>query len=94
MRKRIELSDNAKQDVKDIYAFGLYRFGKDQAVKYREELFEFFSLISDYPYSYPIYKHPVRKAVHKPHTVFYIYDNGLVRIINIIDNKEINTLHN
>lgn len=81
------LSQKAQQDIEAIYDFGLYKFGKDQAIEYLIALRSYFVLLSKNPdvgkqrneikeglYSFP----------HVSHLIFYRIFAKHIRIVRVL----------
>ena len=71
-----DLSANAKDDLRNIYRFGLDRFGEAQADLYLAELLEYLIGLGLHPSSAPVIdelpRRP-RRGVYKSNAVFYDY---------------------
>lgn len=74
------LTDDAAQDLQDIYRQGLERFGPTQADSYLNELFHIFDLLAENPYMgtiFDIETIPYHRYAYKVHILIYqvIRDN-------------------
>ncbi len=68
------LSDDAAQDLQDIYTQGLDLFGQTQADSYLGELFNIFDLLVNNPYMgtvFDIETVPYHRYVYKAHMLIY-----------------------
>lgn len=71
------LSKEAENDIRQIYFYGVNRFGEAQADKYFEMLFECFQRISENPFLYPSAAHireGYRYAVCGVETIYFKLD--------------------
>lgn len=87
-----ELSENAKDDLKRIYFFGLERFGEAQADQYFLQLYEQFAVIAEQPLSYPSIdsiQRSYRKCPFQSDTIYYRINSGTVEIMAIIGQQDI-----
>lgn len=82
------LSNEAKEDLKRIYHYGVGRFGIDQADKYFNMLHDCFEKIEENPFLFPSAAHirsGYRYCVCGVDTIYYrIIDNSRIEIISII----------
>jgi toxin ParE1/3/4 len=51
---KYKLSNVVKEDLIRLYHYGLERFGEEQAESYFNSFFDYFSLISQRPYSFEL----------------------------------------
>lgn len=68
------LSDDAAQDLQDIYRQGLDWFGERQADSYLEDLFDLFDLLACNPYMgtiFDVQAVPFHRYSHKAHVLIY-----------------------
>ncbi|MDL2263607.1 type II toxin-antitoxin system RelE/ParE family toxin [Synergistaceae bacterium OttesenSCG-928-I11] len=86
--RKIVLSAEARQDIKEIARYTVRRWGKDQAEKYLEGLREQIKFIQNMPAAgsdrsqelgSPFFSFPVDR-----HVVYYLYDEQQVSVIAIL----------
>lgn len=91
MRSYILTSD-AKEDLRRIYYYGVFKFGANQADKYFNMLHDCFEEIQADPYLYPSashFKKGYRSCVSGVDTIYFsIKDELTVEIITIIGRQD------
>ncbi|MGQ8367060.1 type II toxin-antitoxin system RelE/ParE family toxin [Glaciecola sp. 1036] len=87
------LSQNAKEDLRRIYYYGVAEFGELQADKYFWGFFDIFENIAQNPSAYQAVDHiriGYRRCVYKADTIYYRLDqDNRVEIVAIIGGQEI-----
>lgn len=92
---KYRLSKLADEDLVRIYRYGVLRFGKSQADKYYDSLFEYFDIIADRPYSFEnvdFIKLGYRKCVCGSDVIYFKINNGVIDIMRIIGQQELKNL--
>ncbi len=84
---RYELSQEADNDLVDIFDYSTAQFGTDQAIKYLNELDQVFQLLCDNPkLGRP--RNEIRKELrsitHQSHVVFYRILKDHIRIVRVL----------
>ena|SRR5690242_17690182 len=87
---RLELSEKADSDLREIYKYSYRQFGDAQAERYYESLWTCFRLIADNPHlgrPRSEFQPPARSHHHKNHVIFYdVYDDRIV-IIRVLHKR-------
>ncbi len=90
MPMRIELSQEAEQDIDDILDYTLMTFGEAQAEEYYLSLRGCFDLISDNPQigrSRPELDSALRSYSHRSHVVFYDVQDDHILIVRVLHSR-------
>ena len=90
-----KLSPIAVEDLTRIYFYGLSHFGKIQADKYYNNLFDQFERIAKNPYLFPAVdeiKNGYRKSVCGVYSIYYKIESDYVIITNIIGRQNIDSI--
>ena len=86
------LSNEAKEDLKRIYYYGVAKFGMDQADKYFGMMHDCFDKIESNPFLFPAAMHinkDYRYCVCGVDTIYYkINRNNTVEIVTIIGRQD------
>lgn len=89
-----KLAERAEEDLTEIYAYGLRRWGEDSADSYYHALLERFQRIAARPYLYQ----PVdficegyRRSVCGEHSIYYRMEKGTVEIMAILRSQDADT---
>jgi|SRR5690606_10047127 len=81
------VSQKAHQDIRELYEFGSQKFGKDQALRYVEELNLYFQLLSQNPYL-GRERSEIRKGLfsfpYTSHILFYRIFKNHIRIVRVL----------
>ena len=90
-----KLTEDAKEDLRRIYRYGVKAFGEAQADLYYDALFRHFEQIADNPYLFQAVD-PIRKAYRRSvcgtDIVFYRVVDGTVEIISLLGRQDFNHL--
>ena len=81
------LSTKADDDVEELYSDGVYKFGKNQAIKYLEELNRMFLFLSQNPEIGKNRDEIKMKLVSFPygsHIIFYRIFKAHIRIVRVL----------
>jgi len=81
------ISNNAKEDLKRIYAFGLMEFGENQTDKYFYDFFKTFDEITANPFLYQSIDHirpGYRRCTCGSDSIFYRVNGSTVEIMAIL----------
>ena len=87
------LSNNAKEDLKRIYLYGLAEFGEAQADKYFYHFFDMFDTISINPYVYQSIDHVkqgYRRCVCGSDSIYFKVNENRIEVMAILGGQEIN----
>lgn len=81
---RFELSEAAIDDIRDIIAYGLERFGRYQTDQYVDGLFFLFDILTDNPRMGAALGEPelgnVRRLLYRSHWIFYEVRDDVIKI--------------
>jgi toxin ParE1/3/4 len=81
------LSQKAQEDIEAIYYFGLYEFGKDQAITYLVALRGYFEFLRENPNSGK-QRNEIKEGLysfsHVSHIIFYRIFANHIRIVRIL----------
>lgn len=85
---RVELSEQAANDIIDILTYTIDRFGQPQADEYNTGLFRSFDLLADNPklgrrVNLVGKGHEVRRYIYQAHYVFYEIRGAIIHIATI-----------
>ena len=90
-----KLTEDAKEDLRCIYRYGVKEFGEAQADFYYDTLFKQFEQIADNPYLYQAVDHirkGYRRSVCGVDSIFYRVVDDTVEIISILSRQDFNSL--
>ena len=89
---RYELSERARQDIKDIIRYTLERFGPQQADEYADGLFYSFDLLTDNPRMGKAVLRQLgsdlRRYLFRSHYVIYEIREDVIRIAAIFNTRQ------
>lgn len=88
---RYRLTELAAEDLRQIAAFSLERFGVEQAARYRDSLKEQLERIAEHPQRYPSVEHirkGYRRAVCGVHSIYYTLDGELPVIVRVLGRQD------
>ena len=89
---RFRITEDAKEDLRRIYRYGVLTFGEAQADRYYDNLFERFSQIANEPYLYQsvdLIRKDYRRCVCGVDNIFYrLSEDGTVEIIAILSRQD------
>ena len=80
----VHLSRAAYADLAEIDTYGVAQFGEGAADAYQDGLDRAFTRLAEFPESgeaRPEYGTGLRCLVYASHRIFYLFDNGVVRIV-------------
>ena len=89
---KFRLTDRAKRDFRDIFKFGLGRFGVTQAHDYAQALEELFKQAGEMPLMFPkleVAGQTFRRAVSGSHAVYYILEDDGVVIVRVLGRQDL-----
>lgn len=90
-----KLTEDAKEDLRRIYRYGVKEFGQAQADLYYDALFRHFEQIADNPYLFQAVDYirkGYRRSVCGTDSVFYRIVDDTVEIISILSRQDFNNL--
>ena len=90
-----KLTEDAKDDLRLIYMYGVKEFGEAQADIYFDELFNRFEQIAESPYLYQAVDHireGYRRSVCGVDNIFYRVIDGTAQIISILSRQDFDSL--
>jgi toxin ParE1/3/4 len=93
---RLKKSEQAKEDLIDLWLYGLEHYGESNADLYFDELETKINSLLEYPEKYRLqeyYSPPVRICPHRSHFFIYTMENDGVFIVRVI-NQEMNIADN
>jgi len=89
------LTEDAKEDLRRIYRYGVIKFGEAQADLYYDTMFNHFEQIADNPYLYQAVD-PIRKGYRRSvcgvDSIFYRVVDDTVEIISILGRQDFDNL--
>ena len=88
----LKKSEQAKEDLIDLWLYGLEHYGESNADFYFDELETKIDSLLEYPEKYRLqdyYLPPVRICPHRSHLIIYTIENDEVFIVRVI-NQEMN----
>ncbi len=86
------LTQDAKQDLNNIWEFGVERFGEAQADDFLLNFFDHFSEMAHRPRSYPEaedVRENYRRSVFQKHTIYFIVLDDMIDITAIVGRQDI-----
>ena len=89
------LTEDAKEDLRRIYRYGVINFGEAQADLYYDTLISHFEQIADNPYLYQPVDHirkGYRRSVCGADSIFYRVVDGTVEIVSILGRQDFDNL--
>lgn len=89
------LTEDAKDDLRRIYRYGVKKFGETQADLYYDALFMRFEEIADNPYLYQAVDHirkGYRRSVCGVDSIYYRVVDEVVEIISILGRQDFDNL--
>ena len=89
---KYQLSRNAKEDLKRIYAYGLVEFGQQQADEYFHACFSMFDKITANPYAYQSIDHMrpgYRRCPCGADSIYYRINGSTVEIMAVLGGQKI-----
>ena len=90
-----KLTEDAKEDLRRIYKYGVKEFGETQADLYFDELFRHFEQIAENPFLYQAVDHirkGYRRSVCGVDSIFYRVVDGTVEIISILSRQDFDNI--
>lgn len=85
------LSRGARRDLLDIAAYGAQRFGREQAIRYRDLLKQHFERLAENPQHYPAVEHlrtDYRRCVCGAHAIYYLSRPDDVLIVRVLGRQD------
>ncbi len=89
------LTEDAKEDLRHIYRYGVIKFGEAQADLYYDTIFSHFEQIADNPYLYQAVDHirkGYRRSVCGVDSIFYRVVDDTVEIVSILSRQDFSRL--
>lgn len=93
--RKYKLSNEAKDDLIRIHHYGVELLGLLQADKYFNNLFEYFDLIAESPFSFESVnniKAGYRRCVCGVDSIYYRIENEIVEIMAIIGRQDLKNI--
>ena len=90
-----KLTEDAKEDLRFIYRYGVKEFGEAQADLYYDALFRHFEQIADNPYLYQAVdriRKGYRRSVCGVDSIFYRVVDDTVEIVSILGRQDFDSL--
>ncbi|MEL8055881.1 MAG: type II toxin-antitoxin system RelE/ParE family toxin [Pseudomonadota bacterium] len=80
-----QLTRKARDDLLDVFDYGLLRYGENSAIRYRESLFQLFDRLDQFPEIGVALEHGDnrRRFPHWPYLIFYKTIDGHILITGI-----------
>jgi toxin ParE1/3/4 len=92
--KPVLILPGAKDNLRDIYAYGVETWGVAQADDYYGDLCAKIDLIGEQPYMYPTvdYIRPgYRRSVYGGHSIYYRIGEDVVEIVAVLGSQDTDT---
>lgn len=86
-----KLSLMAKADLREIYRYGFFEHGEEQADRYYADFFVRFEQIAENPLLYPAVDHireGYRRGVCGVHAIYYRIENDTVEIMRLLGRQD------
>ncbi|MFC4220486.1 type II toxin-antitoxin system RelE/ParE family toxin [Flagellimonas marina] len=87
---RYILAEAAKNDLQEIYAYGIYKFGHSQAAKYLEGFKECFEALTENP-DIGKQRNEIKAGLyslpHVSHVIFYRILTDRIRIVRVLHGR-------
>lgn len=87
-----KLTEDAKSDLKRIYARGFREYGAEQAERYFNAFFDHFELLAEQPFAYPAVDHiraGYRRSMCGKESIYYRIRGGVVEVMAIIGRQDV-----
>ncbi len=91
---KFRLTEEAKEDLRRIYEYGVVEFGVTHADEYFYSFFEAFDKISQSPMSYQSIDHiriGYRRCPHRSDVIYYRINQDWVDIMAILGGQDLDT---
>lgn len=91
-RRTLQITQDADQDLDDLYAYGFVTWGEAQADRYYDGLTTRLGQLCNQPFLYPAVDHiraGYRRSIYKKHAVFYIVTDDAVEIRAVIRHQDL-----
>lgn len=88
--KQIEITNDAEQDLIDIYLYGVEHFGLAQAERYLESLYAKMSFAAEHPglgVDYGFVREGLRRLESQSHAIYFRHSTASVRILRILSGR-------
>lgn len=89
------LTEDAKEDLRRIYLYGVQAYGADRAERYYHALFDRFEQIAEQPYMYPsvdFIRKGYRRSVFGSDHIYYRMVDDRVEIVSILGRQDAQTI--
>ncbi len=86
-----KLNEEAEDDVRQLYRYGILNFGLDEADRYYDGLFERFEKLAENPYLFrgvDYIRTGYRRSVYRRHSIYYRVDGKMVQIMRILGRQD------
>ena len=90
-----KITEDAKEDIRRIYSYGVRKHGEKQADIYYDALFSHFGQIAENPYLYQsvdYIRKGYRRSVCGVDSIFYRVVNDTVEIISVLGHQDIDSI--
>lgn len=91
MTSKYQLTNEAVQELENIYRYSMDNFGRTQAKRYLTDLHDVFELLADNPYlgrDCGYIKEGYRKHEHQRHVVYYKATENGILVARILGEKQ------
>ena len=88
---KYRLTNVAKEDLKRIYAYGVFKFGEAQAERYFNSFFQYFESIAERPFSFEsieYIKPGYRRCVCGADSIYFRVKDEYVEIVTIVGRQD------
>lgn len=88
----VKWTERSLSNAQDIKEYIRVKFTKKEVAKFEDLLRQFENTVSNFPTLYPLSENqkPLRRAViHKKTTVYYIFEDNIVTVIAMKDNRQL-----
>jgi len=92
---KYRLSNETKEDLIRIHQYGVEKFGMTQADKYFDVFFEYFEIISQWPFSFEsvdYIKEGYRRCVCGSDSIYFKINEDTVEIMAIVGRQDLSNI--
>ncbi len=86
-----KLNEEAEDDIRQLYRYGILNFGLEEAGRYYDGLFERFEKLAENPYLFRVVDYirtGYRRSVYRRHSIYYRVDAKTVQIMRILGRQD------
>ncbi len=86
-----KLNEEAEDDIRQLYRYGILNFGLDEADRYYDGLFERFDKLAENPHLFRTVDYirtGYRRSVYRSHSIYYRIDGETVQIMRVLGRQD------